>query len=99
MTADAQALRGPNPHGPIPQRLVRSRPLRMALALVAALGLLVGVPVARSSAIINGNTPTTSPTWAVNLLHAEGRTAFPMCSGVLIASNLVLTAEHCDEQL
>jgi Trypsin len=96
MTVDGQALGGPKPHGPIAQRLVRSRPLRRVLALMAALGLLVGVPVARSSAIINGNTPTTSPSWAVNLLRVEGRTAIPVCSGVLIAPNLVLTAEHCD---
>ncbi|HEY6795895.1 MAG TPA: trypsin-like serine protease [Kineosporiaceae bacterium] len=60
------------------------------------LGLLVGGPATRSSAIINGNTPDAAPSWAVNLLSWDGQELAPQCSGVLIAPNLILTVAHCE---
>jgi hypothetical protein len=68
--------------------------LPLAAVLVAVLVVLAGGPVARSWAVINGNTPDTAPSWAVLLLGLEDETG-TRCSGVLVAANLVLTARHC----
>lgn len=67
----------------------RGLPVLAVPVMVAA--LMAGLPVARSAAIINGNTPEPAPSWAVALIGKNGH----RCSGVLIAPNLVLTAKHC----
>jgi hypothetical protein len=69
--------------------------LPLTAVLVAVLVVLAGGPVAKSWAIINGNTPDTAPSWTVLLLGIEDGDG-ARCSGVLVAANLVLTARHCE---
>jgi secreted trypsin-like serine protease len=69
-------------------RPTRKRPL-LLLAMVASVFLVN--PFVRSAAVINGTVVDPAPSWAVALATDTS----PICSGVLIAPNLVLTAGHC----
>jgi hypothetical protein len=64
------------------------------MVFVAVLAVVAGLSVPRSAAVINGNIPATAPSWVVALLGLEAGNG-SRCSGVLIAPNLVLTAQHC----
>lgn len=44
---------------------------------------------------IYGGTPDTSPSSAVVAIKVAGRASGDLCSGALVAPNLVLTARHC----
>jgi secreted trypsin-like serine protease len=85
-------------NAPFLRRAVGGRLLRLAMVFVAVLAAVAGLTVPRSAAIINGNTPATAPSWAVALLGLEAGNG-SRCSGVLIAPNLVLTAQHCQGPL
>jgi len=51
-----------------------------------------------SQAIISGTTSPSSHDSVVLLIHAEDANHFSVCSGTLIAPNIVVTARHCVSQ-
>jgi MYXO-CTERM domain-containing protein len=66
----------------------------VASTTCGAAGSSDGPIASTSSAIIDGVASTTLQNYVVELLHPVGAGAF-VCSGSLVAPNLVLTARHC----
>ena len=76
----------------------------VALALVGGCGGNPGAvgPVettARASSAIQGGTDDTTDTFTVAVYLSLSSTAGDLCSGVLLAPNLVATARHCVAQI
>jgi MYXO-CTERM domain-containing protein len=80
-----------------------SRPLAQGLALAVLIAAANGCGaddgsavqrIAQSDDAIKGGYEDTADTAVVGVLHFS-QSAFGMCSGTLIAPNLVLTARHC----
>jgi hypothetical protein len=78
------------------KRWCREPFVRLFLALAVAVATLsVGTPAGRSAAIVNGSPVSPAPSWAVEISGPGGR----LCSGALIAPDLVLSAApgHCPD--
>jgi hypothetical protein len=76
----------------LPARAGRRRRLVRVVLLLASV-LVAGPLMSRSEAVVNGQVVSNAPSWVVGLVGStEG-----LCSGVLIAPALVLSAAHCQE--
>ena len=83
----------------------RARPLAWAawVGTAGALGLLVAscatspeeTAASTSSAIIDGDASTPAQNFVVEVVHPVGSLGAFICSGTVVAPNLVLTARHC----
>jgi len=66
---------------------------------IAACATHDATPTAESRAAIQGGTADgTAHPWAVGMCHGSPGSCSSICSGTLIAPNLVLTARHCVAQ-
>ena len=77
-----------------PRERLRGLGLGAGLLGSALLGALAGLMPAPAAAVINGTTtrdPDGARSFAVRIESTEGE----ICSGTLIAQDLVLTAAHC----
>lgn len=62
------------------------------------MALLAATPSDRSSAIINGSPDDSAPSWVAILAALPGDgDGTGLCSGALIAANLVISAKHCGD--
>ncbi len=73
------------------RRTVRSRIVAVLGLAVAASAAVAAGPVAHSQAVIDGPVVDPAPSWAAAVLGSG-----TLCSGALVAPNLVITAGHCD---
>lgn len=88
-TGSAAMDRLERPRGWLGWALLGHRSVVLATALLVGMLLVGSLP--RSAAVVNGSPVSGAPSWAVGLV---GKTS-GLCSGVLIAPNLVLSAAHC----
>lgn len=74
------------------------RHVRVLLAIAVVVPLLpLLAPSSRSEAVVNGSPVGSAPSWATLLVGLSTGGGTNLCSGVLVASNLVLSAKHCGE--
>lgn len=78
-----------------PGRTIRARRFLLLAASLAAPALLAAAPLARSAAVVNGGVVRSAPSWAAGLIGDKGG----LCTGVLIAPDLVLSAAHCGQRV
>lgn len=72
------------------------RHVRVLLAIAVVVPLLpLLAPSSRSEAVVNGSPVGSAPSWAAILVGLSKGSGTNTCSGVLVASNLVLSAKHC----
>lgn len=74
-------------------RRIVAYPGVIVLAFTAAIFAILPLP--NSAAIVNGPRVRSAPPWVAFLTHKSNGRRGGSCSGVLISSNLLLSAEHC----